>query len=110
MLTDVVPHQEGQRDRPDEAPATIPHPVAGHRCQFRPVTKVRGEDERKACAVTTVLDRPASFGAAANLTCRECGATYDLGPGNACEQCFGPLEVGYDASLLASVTRESIES
>jgi threonine synthase len=60
--------------------------------------------------VTTLLDRTASFGAAANLTCRECGATYDLGPGNACEQCFGPLEVGYDESLLSSVTRESIES
>ena len=60
--------------------------------------------------VTTLLDRTASFGAAANLTCRECGATYDLGPGNACEQCFGPLEVGYDDSLLSSVTRESIEA
>jgi threonine synthase len=52
----------------------------------------------------------APFGAAANLTCRECGATYDLGPGNACEQCFGPLEIGYDPSLLASITRESIEA
>src|SRR4051794_7643668 len=62
-------------------------------------------------AVTTLLDRPtAPFGAAVNLTCRECGATYDLGPGNACEQCFGPLEIGYDEALLASVTRESIES
>jgi threonine synthase len=61
--------------------------------------------------MTSVLDRPtAPFGAAANLTCRECSATYDLGPGNACEQCFGPLEIGYDESLLASVTRESIES
>jgi threonine synthase len=60
--------------------------------------------------VTSVLARPASIGAAANLTCRECGATYDLGPGNACEQCFGPLEIGYDDDLLASVTRESIEA
>jgi threonine synthase len=59
--------------------------------------------------VTTLLDRP-TFGAAANLTCRECGATYDLGPGNACEQCFGPLEIGYDETLLARVTRESIEA
>jgi hypothetical protein len=50
--------------------------------------------------MTSVLERPtAPFGAAANLTCRECGATYDLGPGNACEQCFGPLEIGYDESL-----------
>src|SRR3954466_14247842 len=62
-------------------------------------------------AVTTLLDRPtAPFGAAANLVCRECGATYDLGPGNACELCFGPLEIGYDESLLGLVTRESIEA
>jgi len=65
--------------------------------------------EKGAFAVTTLLDRT-SFGAAANLTCRECGATYPLGPGNACEQCFGPLEIGYDDDLLARVTRESIES
>ena len=36
----------------------------------------------RLAAVTTVLDRPAAFGAAANLVCRECGASYDLGPGN----------------------------
>ena len=65
--------------------------------------------EKGAFAVTTLLDRT-SFGAAANLTCRECGATYPLGPGNACDQCFGPLEIGYDDDLLARVTRESIES
>jgi threonine synthase len=59
--------------------------------------------------VTTLLDRT-SFGAAANLVCRECGATYALGPGNACEQCFGPLEIGYDDSRLAQVTRDSIEA
>jgi len=59
--------------------------------------------------VTTLLDRP-TFGAAANLTCRECGTSYDLGPGNACEQCFGPLEIGYDDALLARVTRASIEA
>ena len=52
----------------------------------------------------------APFGAAAHLVCRECGATYDLGPGNACEQCFGPLEIGYDEELLAKVTRQSIEA
>jgi threonine synthase len=60
--------------------------------------------------VTTLLDTKPAFGAATNLTCRECGATYDLGPGNACEQCFGPLEVGYDPDLLARVTRASIEA
>jgi threonine synthase len=61
--------------------------------------------------MTVSLSRPtAAFGAAANLTCRECGAVYDLGPGNACEQCFGPLEVGYDEDLLSLVSRESIEA
>ena len=58
--------------------------------------------------MTTLLDAPQTFGSATNLYCRECGATYDLGPGNACEQCFGPLEIGYDESLLASVTRETM--
>ena len=58
--------------------------------------------------MTTLLDKP-TFGAAANLFCRECGATYDLGPGNACEQCFGPYEVEYDyAAMKGKVTRESI--
>ena len=60
--------------------------------------------------MTTLLDKSHAFGAAANLFCRECGATYDLGPGNACEQCFGPLEIGYDETLLSLVTRESIEA
>jgi threonine synthase len=65
----------------------------------------------RLAAVTTLLDtRPAPFGAATELVCRECGATYDLGPGNACEQCFGPLEIGYDQALLSAVTRASIES
>jgi len=42
------------------------------------------------------LSSAAPFGAASGLACRECGATYDLGPGNACELCFGPLEIAYD--------------
>ncbi len=61
--------------------------------------------------MTSVLDRPAAqFGSAANLVCRECGTTYDLGPSHVCEMCFGPLEIGYDADLQALVTRESIEA
>jgi threonine synthase len=61
--------------------------------------------------MTSVLDRPAAaFGAATALVCRECGATYDLGPGNACEQCFGPLEIGYDDDAFRAVTRASIEA
>ncbi len=46
---------------------------------------------------TTRTSSPASgFGYATGLYCRECGASYDLGPLYACGECFGPLEVAYD--------------
>ncbi|WP_245657863.1 threonine synthase [Herbidospora mongoliensis] len=45
------------------------------------------------------------FGPAVALSCRECGARYDLGPIFACQDCFGPLEVAYD---FGTVTREDI--
>jgi threonine synthase len=68
-------------------------------------------------AVTTVIapsspevSVAAPFGAASALVCRECGNTYDLGPSHVCELCFGPLEITYDESLLAAVSRESIEA
>ncbi|MEV2271040.1 threonine synthase [Nonomuraea africana] len=47
------------------------------------------------------------FGPAVALSCRECGARYDLGPSFACLECFGPLEVAYS---FGSVTREDIAS
>jgi threonine synthase len=47
------------------------------------------------------------LGNAVALTCRECGKTTPLGPYYACEDCFGPLEVGYDFPRL---TRADIES
>ncbi|OPG06241.1 threonine synthase [Microbispora sp. GKU 823] len=47
------------------------------------------------------------FGPATGLSCRECGALYDLGPIFACTECFGPLEVAYD---FGEVRREDIES
>jgi threonine synthase len=47
------------------------------------------------------------LGNAVTLTCRECGKTTPLGPYYACEDCFGPLEVGYDFPRL---TRADIES
>src|ERR1700712_1952693 len=57
--------------------------------------------------MTALLDaRPASPAAA--LVCRNCGARYPLGAQHACFECFGPLEIGYDADRLARVTRESI--
>jgi threonine synthase len=49
----------------------------------------------------------AALGPARELTCRECGQSFDLGPRYACELCFGPLEVAYD---FDGVTRASIES
>jgi threonine synthase len=68
---------------------------------------------RKAFIMTAVVNRasdtvPASPAAA--LICRNCGANYPLGPQHACFECFGPLEIGYDAARLASVTRADIEA
>jgi threonine synthase len=51
--------------------------------------------------------REGAFGNATNLVCRECGATTPLGPFYACQECFGPLEVGYD---FPSITRGEIEA
>ncbi|MFE3451142.1 threonine synthase [Nonomuraea sp. NPDC059194] len=47
------------------------------------------------------------FGPALALSCRECGARYDLGPSFACLECFGPLEVAYS---FGSVSRADIEA
>src|SRR6185295_3752955 len=47
---------------------------------------------------------------ARNLVCRGCGATFPLAAQHACYECFGPLEVGYDAEALGRVTREQIEA
>jgi threonine synthase len=47
------------------------------------------------------------FGPATSLVCRECAASYALGARYACEECFGPLEIGYDFGAL---TRADIES
>ena len=50
---------------------------------------------------------PFDLGPARALSCRECGASVELGPFYACGECFGPLEVAYD---FGPVTRESIEA
>ena len=48
---------------------------------------------------------------ATSLLCRECGNETELAPVNACDFCFGPMEVTYDyAALRGRVTRERIES
>src|ERR1700727_1671384 len=55
-----------------------------------------------------VLPNPVTrLGYASHLSCRECGATYDLGATHVCAEGFGPLEVSYD---LPAITRASIEA
>jgi threonine synthase len=61
--------------------------------------------------MTSLVDRvPAQFGSASELSCRECGATYPLGPSHVCEMCFGPLEITYDPEAQRQVSRASIET
>ena len=48
---------------------------------------------------------------ATGLRCRVCGEGYPLEAINACERCFGPLEVAYDYDAIrANVTHETIAS
>jgi threonine synthase len=56
---------------------------------------------------TTTSIREGAFGNAVELVCRECRATQPLGPSYACQECFGPLEIGYD---FPAVTRAQIEA
>jgi threonine synthase len=58
--------------------------------------------------MTALVSRPTS--PASGLVCRNCSATYPLGAQHACLECFGPLEIGYDAEALAGVTRADIEA
>jgi threonine synthase len=60
----------------------------------------------------TTLELPAAFAdsPARALVCRECGHEVALSPVHVCEQCFAPLEVGYDLDKLRRVTRRSIEA
>ena len=60
--------------------------------------------------MTALADRPTASSPASALVCRNCGASYPLGPQHACFECFGPLEIGYDAAALARVTRAEIEA
>ena len=58
----------------------------------------------------TVTAPAVSASPARVLVCRNCGAEYPLIAQNACYECFGPLEVGYDTAALAAVTRDQIEA
>ncbi|MEY9214090.1 threonine synthase [Thermobifida halotolerans] len=66
---------------------------------------MRGERLMALTATESATSVTDSFGSAVALSCRECGARYDLGPVFACIECFGPLEVAYD---FGRITRESI--
>lgn len=45
------------------------------------------------------------------LICRSCGREYPVEPINACDFCFGPLEVAYDYEAISKViSREKIQS
>ncbi|MGI9004777.1 MAG: threonine synthase, partial [Streptosporangiaceae bacterium] len=66
-----------------------------------------GTPGRAGSASTPSTPSTASFGYATALTCRECGASFDLGGQHACAECFGPLEVSYD---LPALTRRDIEA
>ncbi|OJF10020.1 threonine synthase [Couchioplanes caeruleus] len=59
--------------------------------------------------MTSTVDAPATSPARA-LVCRGCGTEFPLAAQHACYECFGPLEVAYDAAALATVTRERIEA
>jgi threonine synthase len=64
---------------------------------------------RKASFTMTALaDRAVAPSPASALVCRNCGAEYPLGAQHACLECWGPLEIGYDAAALARVTHEDI--
>jgi len=60
--------------------------------------------------MTAILDATLGESAARDLVCRGCGARFPLAAQHACQQCFGPLEVGYDQAALRSVSRADIEA
>ncbi|MFB9239829.1 threonine synthase [Plantactinospora siamensis] len=60
--------------------------------------------------MTSTIPATARTSPARALICRGCGAEYPLIAQHACYECFGPLEVGYDAAALARVTRAEIEA
>src|SRR5580658_8134708 len=79
----------------------VPSPARGHGDRWErwgrkasPVTTATTRNSRSSSGVSS------GFGYATGLSCRECGRVYPLGPNYACEECFGPLEVGYDYPRL----------
>ncbi|WP_375482719.1 threonine synthase [uncultured Jatrophihabitans sp.] len=58
--------------------------------------------------MTVLADRHTVPSPASGLVCRSCGAEFPLGAQHACLECWGPLEIGYDAAALARVTHDEI--
>jgi threonine synthase len=58
--------------------------------------------------MTALANRTTTPSPASGLVCRNCGASYPLGPQHACVECWGPLEIGYDPAALARVTHDDI--
>ena len=58
--------------------------------------------------MTLIADRHTVPSPASGLVCRSCGAEFPLGAQHACLECWGPLEIGYDAAALARVTHDEI--
>ncbi|WP_239309798.1 MULTISPECIES: threonine synthase [unclassified Frankia] len=56
------------------------------------------------------IDPESAANPAISLACRHCGARSPLAPTHVCVECFAPLEIAYDESLLRRVTRASIEA
>ncbi|QIK65196.1 threonine synthase [Nocardioides sp. HDW12B] len=68
---------------------------------------MRRRNPLSASVIEPTTLRSGAFGHATGLVCRECRAEQPLGPFYACQECFGPLEIGYD---FPQVTREQIEA
>ncbi|MGI8678987.1 MAG: threonine synthase [Jatrophihabitans sp.] len=60
--------------------------------------------------MTALIDRHTVPSPASGLVCRNCGAQFPLGAQHACADCWGPLEIDYDAAALARVTQDEIEA
>ena len=111
-------HPEGQRDRPDEAPATACEALA--RDVVRPPhagansgpARSAGEDEEKGLASHDCSCRSAhrSFARVRARLSQLRRRPTRSAPQHACVECLGPLEIGYDADALARVTHDEIEA
>src|SRR3954451_12315189 len=69
---------------------------------------MRGRPHMTSTVDATRTQSPFPGSAARALVCRGCSAEFPLAALHACFECFGPLEVAYDRTAFAKVTREQI--